>query len=159
MYTESDYASNLANMMVSGVGLISLAIGIVFYVLMALGFYTMAKNRGIDHAWFAWVPFLNLYLLGELTGNHAWGMPSKWVLLLAPFVFGILGIIPLIGWIFSSIGSIVYAIYYWVVLYQLYKMYTPDRAVLYIVLSILFSTIATPIIVFISRNKRPVIMP
>lgn len=43
-------------------GLISIAI----YVLQALGFYTIAKRRGIDHAWLAWVPVGSAWILGSI---------------------------------------------------------------------------------------------
>lgn len=51
-----------------------------------------------------------------------------------------------------AVLSIVYSIFTYVALYKAYKLFAPDNAALYIVLSILFS-IATPIIVFCLRNK------
>lgn len=46
------------------------------YVLMALGMYTIAKRRGIRHAWLAWLPVANLWLLGCVSDQYqqvAWG--------------------------------------------------------------------------------------
>ena len=40
------------------------------YVLMALGMYTIAKRRGIRHAWLAWVPVANLWLLGCVSDQY-----------------------------------------------------------------------------------------
>ena len=41
------------------VGLIALIIGIVSYVLTASGMYAIAKRRGINNAWMAWIPGVN----------------------------------------------------------------------------------------------------
>lgn len=45
-------------------------VAIVAYVLGALGFYTIAKRRGINHAWLAWVPIGNLWLLGCISDQY-----------------------------------------------------------------------------------------
>lgn len=45
-------------------------IGIVAYVLGALGFYSIANRRGIRHAWLAWVPIGNLWLLGCISDQY-----------------------------------------------------------------------------------------
>lgn len=45
-------------------------IGIVAYVLGSLGFYTIASRRGINHAWLAWVPIGNLWLLGCVSDQY-----------------------------------------------------------------------------------------
>lgn len=44
--------------------------GIACYVLFALGLYTLAKRRGIHHAWMAWVPVLRVYLLGCVSDQY-----------------------------------------------------------------------------------------
>lgn len=40
------------------------------YVLLALGMYTIAKRRGIQHAWLAWVPVANVWLLGCVSDQY-----------------------------------------------------------------------------------------
>lgn len=45
-------------------------IAIVSYVLGALGFYSIASRRGIEHAWLAWVPIGNLWLLGCISDQY-----------------------------------------------------------------------------------------
>lgn len=50
--------------------MIASVIGIVAYVLGALGFYTIANRRGINHAWLAWVPVGNLWLLGCISDQY-----------------------------------------------------------------------------------------
>lgn len=39
---------------------------IALYVLQALGLYTIAKRRGIRHAWLAWVPIGSAWILGSV---------------------------------------------------------------------------------------------
>ena len=43
---------------------------IAMYVLQALGFYTIAKRRGIRHAWLAWVPFGSAWILGCISDDY-----------------------------------------------------------------------------------------
>ena len=48
----------------------SFTLGIVAYVLTALALYTLAKRRGIDNAWFSWVPVLKLWIIGSLSDQY-----------------------------------------------------------------------------------------
>ncbi|MBP5242072.1 MAG: hypothetical protein J6Z36_00095, partial [Clostridia bacterium] len=51
---------------------ISLVAGVLFltvFSFQAIGLYTAAKRANNKHAWFAFVPFLNDYLLGSLAGD------------------------------------------------------------------------------------------
>lgn len=43
---------------------------ILSYVFTALGLYTMAEHRGIKHGWMAWVPVLNVWILGSLSDQY-----------------------------------------------------------------------------------------
>ena len=43
---------------------VCLAFYVPAYVLKGLGLYSIADRRGIERPWLAWVPGLNLYLLG-----------------------------------------------------------------------------------------------
>ena len=45
-------------------------LAIVSYVLGSLGFYTIASRRGIHHAWLAWVPIGNLWLIGCISDQY-----------------------------------------------------------------------------------------
>ena len=60
--------------------------GIGLYVLRAFGLYTMAQRRGIRKAWMAWVPVLNLWVLGSLSDQyryvvrHQFRSRRKWML-------------------------------------------------------------------------------
>lgn len=43
---------------------------IASYVLTALALYTMAKRRGIHHAWLCWLPVGNVWVLGALSDHY-----------------------------------------------------------------------------------------
>lgn len=50
--------------------MIASIVAIVAYVLGSLGFYTIATRRGIKHAWLAWVPVANAWLLGSISDQY-----------------------------------------------------------------------------------------
>ncbi len=43
---------------------------LVAYVFSALAVYTIAQRRGIQKAWMAWVPVLNLWILGSISDQY-----------------------------------------------------------------------------------------
>ncbi len=65
--------------------IIFLFIGFIFFVLFyiygALTLMTIAKKTSTEHAWFAWVPFLNIYLMTKI------GKVSPWTLLIFLIIF------------------------------------------------------------------------
>ena len=44
--------------------------GLVGYVLGAIALYTLAQRRGIQHAWLAWIPVGNVWILGSLADQY-----------------------------------------------------------------------------------------
>lgn len=50
--------------------MIASIIAIAAYVLGSLGFYGIATRRGIRHAWIAWVPIANGWLLGCISDQY-----------------------------------------------------------------------------------------
>ena len=44
-------------------------VSIAMYVLQAWGMYTIAKRRGIRHAWLAWIPFGSAWILGCISDD------------------------------------------------------------------------------------------
>lgn len=59
---------------------------IALYVLRSLGVYSIAKRRGLNHAWFAWVPVVDSYLLGCISDQYRYVVKGqnkskrKWLL-------------------------------------------------------------------------------
>ncbi|MCX7708596.1 MAG: hypothetical protein N2484_01975 [Clostridia bacterium] len=141
--------------------LVFVIIGIVAYVLMALGLYTMAKNRGIENPWLAWIPIANLYILAKLIGTLSiggWQVPNLEMFLpLATVVVVFTSWIPVLGFLISIANVVLLAF----ALHKLYKMYRPEQATLWLILTIVgFVTgilaILGPIFLFIMRNDTPV---
>ena len=64
---------------------IILVIGIVCYVFNSLSLYQMAKNRGIDSPWLAWIPIAKTYLMGKIINEKvafgSWVIPYAHVFL------------------------------------------------------------------------------
>lgn len=50
---------------------------IAAYVLSSLGIYTVAKRRGIRNPWMAWVPVVDLYLLGCVSDQYRYVVKGK----------------------------------------------------------------------------------
>ncbi len=49
--------------------MISAGLWAVLFLLMGFGLYQMAKRRHLRNKWMAFVPFLNIYYIGKLTGD------------------------------------------------------------------------------------------
>lgn len=134
--------------------LVALAVLITLYVLGSLGLYSLAKGQKLEYPWLAWIPIARDYLLGELTGNKMWGLKgSKWVLALTPVLLFALDLTG-IGIVLGLPLSIVYLVYFYMVLFQLFKKYRPANADLYLITSIIFNFMI-PIWYFIIRNDHP----
>jgi hypothetical protein len=48
----------------------SMLFSVVTYVLLAIGLYTIAKRRCINHPWLAWVPVANHWILGCISDQY-----------------------------------------------------------------------------------------
>ncbi|MBR4291460.1 MAG: hypothetical protein IKT52_12610 [Oscillospiraceae bacterium] len=53
------------------------AFAIAAYVLRAMGFYTIAKRRGINHPWMSWVPVVDLWVLGCISDQFQYVVKGK----------------------------------------------------------------------------------
>lgn len=54
-----------------------MGVSLVSYVLGSLGMYRVAKRRGIHHAWLAWVPVGNNWLLGSISDHYQYVVKHK----------------------------------------------------------------------------------
>lgn len=52
-------------------------VAITLYVLGSLGMYTIAKRRQIKYPWMAWVPLLNLWILGSISDQYQYVVKEK----------------------------------------------------------------------------------
>lgn len=140
----------------AGLFVVLAIIGIVNYVLMSIGLMKMAQNEEIENPWLAWVPIGNFWIMGKLIktielGSNKWEQ-AELILVIAAAGSIILGAIPVIG----TIVSLAVAVLSILVMYKIYKMYAPDNAMLYLILSIVFAIIAPGIIFMKIKDNTPV---
>ena len=57
--------------------LVTMAISVGSYVLQSLGFYTIAKRRGIKNPWLSWLPVGNLWILGCISDQYQYVAKGK----------------------------------------------------------------------------------
>jgi len=60
-------------------------VSIALYVYVALALMTIATKTRTKNAWFAWIPFLNLYLMTQVAKVPWWTM-FAFVLAIIPFI-------------------------------------------------------------------------
>lgn len=53
------------------------AVGIGSYVLQSVGFYAIAKRRGIKKPWLSWIPLGNLWVLGSVSDQYQYVVKGK----------------------------------------------------------------------------------
>lgn len=135
--------------------LITLILIITMYVLSSVGLYRLAINQKIDNPWIAWIPIANMYILGSLIKNikiDSYEIPRiELVLPIGCLLTMLLSPIPLIGWIIN----IAYFVLCLLTIFKLYKMYRPNQAVVWLILSIILPFMG-PIFLFVMRNDTPV---
>ena len=54
----------------AGGSLVSSGVCVALYIFQALGLYTIAMRRGINHPWLAWLPVANLWILGSIADQY-----------------------------------------------------------------------------------------
>ena len=129
-------------------------IGIVLYILFAYAFYKMALNAGLENPWMAWIPILQWYILGKLIKSlkiSTYQIPSiELVLPAATLIVMALNKVAVLGSLLSLANYILILF----ALNKLYKMYKPEQATLYTVLSIFGLPI--PFIFMSLKDLKPV---
>lgn len=128
-------------------------VGIVLYILASLGLYKMAVNVSIENPWLAWVPVANMYIIAKLIKTlkiKDFIVPSlEYVLPGGVIAVAILGGIPFIG----TLLSLAYSILLFFALHKLFKIYRPQNALLWLILSIILPFMG-PIFIYMIRNDR-----
>lgn len=70
------YNEELVNILAGVIGflavfmLIAAVISLVMYIFQAVGVYTIAKRRGIKHAWLAWIPVASYWAVGCIADQY-----------------------------------------------------------------------------------------
>lgn len=95
--------------------LLASLVGVVFYVLQAVGVYKIARRRGLKHAWLAWLPVGREWIQGCISDQYQYVVKGqirnrRFVMLILAAVSTILGVIMSLG-SFGVIGSMISAIF------------------------------------------------
>lgn len=144
------------------------------YVLTGIGLYSIADRRGIEQPWRAWVPLLNLWLIGCISDQYQaivrGKQKNKRTALLLLLLVLLLAFCAMHIWAPSGTAasetmlpfmlifvpawcaSAALAVITFMALYDLYVSCDPGRAVLYLVLSIVLS-VTMPACLFLCRKK------
>lgn len=144
------------------VSLLFFIIGIGMYVLFAIGLYGLAKTENTGNEWFAFIPILQFYIVGKILREvtiSTYTVPSlELVLPVAPIAVmiagSVLGVIPILGTLLGFVLNLAYGIFSIIVMYNFFKRYRGQEAVLMTVLSVVLFFMG-PIYVFNLRNARP----
>ena len=157
-------------------------LAVITYIFSSLGFYTLAKRRGIRAPGLAWIPIGGVrWILGSLADQYAsltgsklrcsrhillWGELVLTAAAIPLLVFAIqlltatlagqdvtMQLMQLNGvQTLLNLASIALSVMFYIALYKVYKSCDPKHAVLFLVLSIVFN-ITLPFFVFACRNK------
>ncbi|MHC1685046.1 MAG: hypothetical protein AB6733_19275 [Clostridiaceae bacterium] len=129
-------------------------IGIVLYVIFAYSLYKMAVKQGLENPWIAFIPIAQNYTLGKLIKTlkvFDYEIPRiEIVLSVAALVVFALNRVEVLGSILSLANFILILF----ALNKLYKIYRPESATLYTVLSIFGVTV--PFIFLSIKDLEPV---
>ena len=175
MFSNMDYEALMA---IAGalliVALIAFVFAVVSYILSAAGMYAIAKRRGINNAWLAWIPVASGWILGSISDQYQYvvkgkvrynriilisllgasalfnGISSGSTQLLMEGSANVLGVLG--GGFLASVVGIACTVFHFIALYDLYCSCNPQNSVLFLVLSIVFG-ITEPFFVFGCRNK------
>ena len=162
-----------------------LAISAVGFILLGIGLSRMLKKVGYEKPWLAWIPIANGYAIGVLADKYDDGKPrsnfAKEILsteittLVVTLVMLVVALpIMLVGTAMNisglvSIGGIIFLglyiadlvlsikltikilICYW----RVFRIFHPELSVVYLMLSIFASAIASSIVFLIISNREP----
>lgn len=158
--------------------LVVLAVSAVFYIFQSLGLYTIAKRRGIENPWLAWIPVANYWILGCISDQYRYVVKGQVknkrkimlglsiatfaVSFVAEMIAGILmmtsdgaGAAMALNSLMSLVSSgvnIVSVVFWHMALYDLYTSCCPSNNVVFLVLGIIFS-FTQPFFIFFNRKK------
>ena len=171
-YTYPYISDAMADGLLSGIfsGVPTTLIGIATYVLSALGLYTIAKRRGLNHPWLAWIPVASAWIVGSLSDQYRYvvngeNKSKRKVLLTLNIITTVLSLVMVacgIGMVAQALigaaggideEAMVQAVIGPLVgVLGLCLSLDPNNCVLFLVLSIVFS-VTEPFFLFFNRNK------
>ena len=156
--------------------------GILVYVLTALGLHTVAKRRGIQNPWLAWIPIADSWILGSISDQYQYVVKGKvtnrrkimlglsigtlcvggvsYVVQTLTTILGageletmgLLVVLTMLVGLTNAVLSITNVVFTHIALYDLYSSCCPENNVLLLVLGIIFGVLR-PFFIFFNRNK------
>lgn len=170
------------------VGLIfAFLIGLIFYIFQSVGLYRVAKRRTIRHAWLAWLPVGNSWIMGSISDQYQYVVKGKiksrrLILVVLSAMTVVLSVVTaslsvdivavLVGEILFGTGTmdpvrllsvfslavvecilaVIYMVFHYLAVYDLYSSCTSRHNVLYLVLGIIFNFLE-PFFLFACRDR------
>ena len=157
--------------------LIVFGLGIACYVLNCLGLYTIAKRRGIRKPWLAWIPGATYWIVGSISDQYRYVAKGQiknkrkiliglWLGMLAIIIAMLVGMVAaemvmgdagialvlLVSALLMIVACLVFYVFYYMAMYDLYTSVNPPYNVVFLVLSIIFN-ITEPFFIFFNRKK------
>lgn len=126
------FAGGLLAMGVIGILLIILlsVSWLIAYVLISIGLYSAAKNRGIENSFLAWIPFARYYLLGKMLNNEL-VITVKIRMPYLQFILPALSIFSAFGGVFGSFFSLCFFVVVAIAYISLFRQYKEPHAIAY----------------------------
>ena len=151
-----------------------IAFSVVLFVISGFPIYRMAKNAGFRHPIFAFIPFLQTYLLFflpqeefnlfnvvKIKDRHKAALYMTLVTN-APILIIVIAFIPFLGTILaslissvSSLFSIAICIVRWKCYYDIYRLYDVGENTILLSILSLFVPMLTIVMTFVLMNKEP----
>ena len=129
---------------------------VLTYVFDSLAFFSMAKKKGLHHAFTAWIPFFHKVLFGKVTGKNTLGILSAvcnfiaFACLFCRFENRYLTYIRFALFVASLVAGFVFDLLMAAVVY---KSASKKYSDVFTIASALTLGLARPIILFALRNK------
>ena len=77
---------------------ILLAVTIVFYLLRSIGLFVLAKRKGVQHAFIAWIPLIWIFVACKIIGKvKFFGKPLEKLAVLICIIFAVSELITLVS--------------------------------------------------------------
>lgn len=147
-----NYVTSVAILSTLGI-IFQVIFSIIFYLIFAYSLYLMAKKRNMEIPWLAWIPVANMYLVGKMVGDvKIFSLNLNNMEIILPLAFALfvgLAYVPLVGFILSAMGLLVLVVAF----HKLYEKLDRENAFIFTILTAILPVIATPIIMFVNRNK------
>ena len=73
----AEAGGNGAYAVIVGIYMMYMLFTVALYVVQSLGYYTIAKRRGIRNGWLAWLPIGNLWIAGSISDQYQYVTKGK----------------------------------------------------------------------------------